>query len=397
MKRVLLFFVALLFYGCGSVDNNNADANTPSSVAYKSSWVKNVDIDGFTSSSVRDNEGNFYFASTDSKDFRISKLDADANIIWSKKYETELENFGGIITIDKDNNILLGGIQSSDFSNYDDYEVIAMKFSPDGELLWQSFNPTSKSDIVYDITTDSQANIYIVGGLNAGTDDEAFVVKYSSAGRFEWIKSINSNYFTNAHSVVVDEEDNIYITGVTGRDIFFAKYLPDGTRSIYKEYKTTADERSTHMCLGKDGYIYVGGYYILDDGEEPELFVKKIDKFGDEIYFTVFDYIEGMEYIHAVNADENGNVFLYGEYYIATNDETKLFLTQVNSVGSITNKYLFDGNAYLGNLLTKTDLSLDKDNNIYISGPGFVKLTGDESNQGSYVLKLVPVDENQTL
>jgi len=374
------------------VDNDRADAYAESSVVYKSSWVKNIPLDGFISSSVRDNEGNFYFASTDSNDFRISKLDADANVIWSKKYETVLENFGGIITVDKDNNILLGGIQSTDFGNYDDYEIVAMKFSPDGELLWQSFNPTPKSDIIYDIATDSLGNCYIVGGLNSGTDDEAFVVKYSSLGEFEWIRSINSNYFTNAHSVAVDEEDNIYITGVTGRDIFFAKYLPDGTKSIYKEYETTADERSTHMALGKDGYLYVGGYYILDEGE-PKLFVKKIDKSGNEKYFTIFDYIEGREYIYAVNADEYGNVFLYGEYY--SDVERSLFLTQVNGAGKISNKYLFNGEAYLGNLMTKTDLTLDQNDDIYISGPGFVDLTGDELSHGSYILKLVQ-DTNQT-
>jgi len=391
MQKLFLFFFMVLIYGCGSVTNEYPDSSvqtTPSTPdpVYKTSWVKNLQIEGFTNSSVRDNLGNFYFVSTDDENFRISKFDENITLIWTKKFDTTYENFGGIIAIDKDYNILLGGIQTSDRSNDDDYDIVAMKISSDGDLLWQNFHTTQKSDLIYDVAVDTNGDFYIVGGLDSGTDDEAYIVKYSSTGEFKWLDSINNNYFTNAHSVVIDENNNIFVSGITGRDLFFAKYLPDGTKDIYKEYDTEADERSTHMCLGKDGYLYVGGYYKLGD-EDAKLFAEKLDKSGIQKYFTTFDYVEGGEYIHALSADLNGNLFLYGEYYLSDVSEGKLFLTQLNSLGKVVNKYLYTGSSYLGNLFYKTSLVISGDD-MYISGSGHIELEGDEPNMGTYILKL---------
>ncbi len=393
-KLISIIGISFLILGCEGVTNKKKYYQKESikEVRYKSDWVKNIDLKSFTDSSYRDDKGNFYFAGTEKRDgnsnFRVSKLDRNGKVLWSKSFDTQRVNFNGLITLDKDYNILLGGIEANSHSDSESYNVVAMKISSDGELIWSNSTSSPKSDLIHDVTTDSQGNFYIVGGATSNDkSNNSFIIKFSPDGKVELRKTIDNNYYTNAYSINIDKDDSIYVSGITGRDIFFAKYSTSGDEKLKRVYKTEESERSTRMCIGEDSYIYISGYYKAKDDPKQLSFVKKLDKRGNQIYFKLFDQIDEQEYIHAIKADKYGNVFVYGEYLLSKESKTKLFLTQLNGNGEIYNNLYFDGFSNFGNLGTKTSLVLE-DNSIYISGPGYIKLNGNEASKGTYILKL---------
>lgn len=129
---------------------------------------------------------------------------------------------------------------------------------------WAALTGTrAGNDITWDITSDAAGNIYATGkfaddsidldpGLgenivvSAGGDD-IFLCKYSPSGQLIWARAIGGSGNDEAHSVVLDEDDNIWITGtfestadfnpgagtsnlvsLGARDIFLAKYDNNG-------------------------------------------------------------------------------------------------------------------------------------------------------------------------
>jgi len=417
MKKNILFVLLSIFIiqGCGSSvsrdsDDNTHDVDIAPSIDYKQTrhkedWVKNINIKGFTSDSIRDENGNFYFVSTDSPDFRVTKLNSDTDIVWTKKIETQKENYMGSITLDNQGNIYLSG-ESSDSFISKQKDIVAMKLSNDGELLWSSIRKNTKSALIYKSETDSQGNLYLVGSISTTDANhvyDAIIIKYSTDGEKEWEKTINTKYYTNAHSIVIDKEDNIYISGVIGRNIFFAEYDTNGKQILYKEFKNSNDQRDTHMSLGNDGYLYIGGVEIQKDKngaylEENtnKLFIQKLNKNGDEKLYTLFDSsVDDNEYIHAITSDIYGNIYTYGEYYMPNKTDGggnigKLFIKQFDKNGKLLYSKEYNGVANLGGLGINSNLTIDEDDSIYISDNGYLQLQGDERSLGSFILKLSP-------
>lgn len=93
-------------------------------------------------------------------------------------------------------------------------------------------------------------NVYVVGSTNgdlggkmmSGLKD-CFVTKYNSAGKIQWTELLGAaGASTNGGGILIDRNDNIYITGSTGGslldgnkptghfDFFITKYNSLGVR-----------------------------------------------------------------------------------------------------------------------------------------------------------------------
>lgn len=115
-----------------------------------------------------------------------------------------------------------------------EYDAYLVKLDKDGALLWATYYGGSGRDIGYGLTTDDNGNVFMVGETEsgngfphsttgvfqpsyAGGNSDGFLVKFSGSGQRQWCTFIGGNswYWEMAYGVVVDNNNDIVVTGMT--------------------------------------------------------------------------------------------------------------------------------------------------------------------------------------
>ncbi len=200
-----------------------------------------------------DNSGN-----GKGQDIRLFKYNSNLNQIWQQNYGTPDNEHAYDVTTDSNSNIyftlrITGGIlgQGGHF----------VKKSASGNTLYtRRLEPSlaGKSTLPRSITTDSNNNIYIAGGTkgsfsgfsNAGSND-IVVFKYNSSGTQQWTSQFdNGNYGSADNDFANDVAVNgaVYITGSTSGNLL------DGTATSYGSFDAYVAKlnRSNGTILGVD-------------------------------------------------------------------------------------------------------------------------------------------------
>jgi uncharacterized delta-60 repeat protein len=145
----------------------------------------------------------------------IIKLNPQGKLLWIKQFGNITKPPGGSTTgndlfsglaIDKDGNIICGGITNGAFAETQGggNDVFVMKLNSQGQLLWvKQFGQTTKApggnnlggDDLYALTVDINGNIYAggmttgsMGETRAGTSGDLYVMKLNSSGTLQWLK-----------------------------------------------------------------------------------------------------------------------------------------------------------------------------------------------------------------
>lgn len=176
----------------------------------------------------------------------IAKYDSTGKYLWEKE-------FGGIehntdarsIAIDGMGNVYIGGDAQIDTlpnqigdANYAKgyWNPFVAKFGKDGELLWSTKLGGEDRDSLAGIDTDQSGNVYVTGNtkskeyptLNAAQSirpgkEDAFVAKFSPAGKLLWSTYLGSTGNDSASAIVVDVNGYIHVTGSTASTSFPTK------------------------------------------------------------------------------------------------------------------------------------------------------------------------------
>jgi len=172
---------------------------------------------------------------------------AQADLIWQEGYPSTGYLFlSGTNTVQTTFDSKGDIICNIPLDNYQDRQTIGLlKYDVDGNLLWSfRYNDTlAISDHLNSMTLDSDDNI-IVTGYSITKEEvdydliylegQGVAAKISSDGELLWryILSGNDNYIPEYNHTIVDDENNIYITGrmanATGGVITMEKLSPDG-------------------------------------------------------------------------------------------------------------------------------------------------------------------------
>lgn len=164
---------------------------------------------------------------------------------WGNKIGSSEEEETPRVAVDNDNNVFVTGTYKAAISLGDDThaapesgsrDIILVKYDEDGNLLWStSFsgggpgNIQHGADLVKDIVTDDNGNVYLVGNLgpNALTageelgngDDRNFVAQVTADGDLGWILTAGDNYLNDRlFTIDVGLNGNIYVSGYRGQE-----------------------------------------------------------------------------------------------------------------------------------------------------------------------------------
>lgn len=209
-----------------------------------------------------------------------------------------------------------------------------------GEKKWSNVKPLEgKHEFkwVSGVATDSKNNFCIIGFLTDEKDKNgngtAYVGKYQSDGKKIWFHELkcpnpekDKSYEFTLHGIAADSEDNVYITGSiiyndndNETDVFAARYSSDkGEQENFWECGTKAFDRGRGIAIDSNGNVYVTGVTFGDLKEashkgEGDIFLAMCPKSSGEM--DVIDQIgtENFDQGVAITLDSDDNIYISGD------------------------------------------------------------------------------------
>lgn len=225
------------------------------------------------------------------------------------------------VAIDDEGNVYVTG-SSTGVGTFLDYATI--KYNAAGVQQWVArYNgPGNFFDEVADLAIDDEGNVYVTGmsgGIETGTDYAT--VKYNSAGVQQWVARYNGpgDSTDAAVSIAVDEAGNVYVTGRsggigTGLDYATIKYNTAGVQQWVARYNGPGDstDRAQSLALDNNGNVYVTGSSV-GTGTSFDYATIKYNSAGSELWVARFNGEgDGMDIANSIAVDNSGNVYVTG-------------------------------------------------------------------------------------
>jgi hypothetical protein len=224
-------------------------------------------------------------------DIVILKLSSDGNIIWERsvggqgKEETRAQYVskdGSFYVVVRFTSIKLK-LDKNTVKNGGGDDLLLLKFSSDGNLLWAKNAGGSGHDNPIYMVADKDENIFLTGHFysskisfdnltlsNLGLND-IFLVKFAPDGKVLWAKTTGSSHHDYPNGLLADREGNVYLMGefnsnpnknkITS-EFFIEKYDPSGNM-VWKsnEHRTEVFDFAFGESIDNDFNLYVVGYF----------------------------------------------------------------------------------------------------------------------------------------
>lgn len=291
-------------------------------------------------------------------------------------------------------------ILTNPYSGSNTSDMFLAKYDANGNVLWAKRAGGTNWDDAVSIAIDANDNIYVTGGFyspsiifgndtlmntSSGTYD-VFIVKYSATGDILWAKSTGGNSEDIAHSIAIDNNGNVLVTGwfasytiifgsttltnvytdntIYAYDMFLVKYDTNGNVLWAKSAGGTKWDCPYSVAADANGNSYVAGYFYGPSLTFNSLTITNSDSTGSyyDIFLAKYDVngnilwakSAGGTYWHdeasSVAVDANGNVCVTGNFISPTIIFGSDTLTNPGSIGFTSDMFLtkYDTN---GNVL----------------------------------------------
>ncbi|MFX1281939.1 MAG: SBBP repeat-containing protein [Promethearchaeota archaeon] len=283
---------------------------------------------------VKDSYNNYYIAGETQS---FGDIDGDAIVVkfdnswveqWNVTWGGSDRDYANAMEIDKSGNIcVVGGSYSSDPSS-GEADVMILKYDDTGTLLWDRDWGTTWTQRGPAIAIDSSNNIYFVGHTfgNPASSMKGHLVKYDTNGNYQWerIWGVNGVYGNSWGGLIIDSNDEIFISGLTtthgpytgGEDVILLSYDTSGNQNWYKTWGMPDNERAICLLMDSQRNLFLAGW------------MNSLGAGGLDIFLMKYENIIGPDLIAPVitiNQPVFGTVFVdFSPLYSITIDETNL-------------------------------------------------------------------------
>jgi hypothetical protein len=289
-----------------------------------------------------------------------------------------------------------------------------------GHVAWATYvrgnsGPTLPGPRVFDIASDSQSNIYVVGStgstggniaiqnatptaqipstnifISPSTTDRPYLIKYNSAGQGVWAVSlVTGKSDSTTFSVAVDSFDNVYVTG---------KYFMTVTTQL----------QNAVLNPPVGGPSFTLSSVTMPPSFQPPppaastfgIFVTKYTKDGIAVWTTAFNGPTDADSGNGISVDSNNNVYITGNYSstinvqlyngLSTAPYQSLSPITLQSTGGINSMFLIkmNENGIIQWATTAYDMLNAGNNGIICDNCDNIIITGFYATNGSTPLTL---------
>jgi len=305
--------------------------------------------------------------------------------------------------------------------------------TPGGAFDWARTVDGSSSDVGRAVATDPSGNVYIAGNYNgtavilSGTTtlhtlpassggNGGFIIKLTSAGAFEWARTIDGSAGDIAMNIATDTTGNVYVTGFYqntatilqgstalhtlpgtsggGQGAFIVKLTSTGAFDWARTIDSSSGDEGSGITTDTSGNVYIIGYYRgnatiwqgstslhtlpATTGGSLGGFIVKLTSAGAFDWARIVDGT-GSDTANGIATDATGNVYVTGYYQQtaailsgsttlhtlpASTGSTSAFIVKFTSVGALDWVRVIDSSATEESIGIATDAS----GNVYVTG-----------------------------
>ncbi len=321
----------------------------------------NVYVTGYANYSTQD--------PFNSGDYCTIKYDANGVQQWAQIFFTQVnkKDLAQSIAVDASGNVFVTG--SSWFSSSRADDMVTIKYSPQGQVLWTGIydgnGEVPESDGGKEIFVDSQGNAYVIGSCtNLLTWIDFVMVKYTPQGVQQFIAFYagpQNNISESGTAITVDNSGNIYVAGSSDNantDIVTIKYAPSGVMQWTKIYDGGGLDDVTDIAADNSGNVYVSG----EKGAKG--LVIKYNPVGNLMWEKEISGTGGNEVITNLIIDSQGDV--YGTGKIAAGTYFNFVTVKINPAGIVQWQAVHNGSGNQNDF--GNAIGIDGSGNIYVTG-----------------------------
>ena len=227
--------------------------------------------------------GNFdgqttYVAYTD---FFVSRCAPDGTRAWSRIWGSADHDDGTGAAVDPAGNVYVAGDTQGTIPGQTNYggpqDFVLTKFSSAGAQEWLRQFGSAGRDFAEGCAVDSAGNVYMTGftegflhgNTNMGWQD-AVLVKYDTAGAWQWTRVWGANGTDRSIAAAVDSAGYIYVAGYSdgeldgqpkpgGYDMFLSKFDAAGNKLWTRMAGSPQEDRAYGVCVDIENNIYLAG------------------------------------------------------------------------------------------------------------------------------------------
>ena len=203
----------------------------------------------------------------------VAKMDSDGNWLWVRLAYSEGLAPGRSIVVDSQGNsyitghfvlnFLLGEIHLDPDDHL--FKTFLAKLDHEGNWVWATYVDGSGPSEGWGIGLDGDEHVYVTGKFTENavfgthelhaahsTNSMIFIAKADSSGNWLWADRAGGSLDNNhGKSVVVDQDENIYLTGYAGRNASFGDHVHPGfgSASIFLAKMRVADRETSAETL----------------------------------------------------------------------------------------------------------------------------------------------------
>lgn len=256
------------------------------------------------------------------------------------------------------------------------------RYDNQGNPLWSRQIGTEDWDGIWDLATDSEGNLYVVGttrgdlaASNPGIRFDAWVSKYDSQGNQLWVQQY-PEIDASLRIDVASDGNTFSLSGVDlgeGWSAFVGTYnSSDGSKVWSNEFGTTfTPDESYAVAVDNEGNVFAAGWTSGnlegDNAGEYDIWLSKFDESGDREWVQQIGS-ESFEFSWGIDTDSEGNAYVGGWTSGSLGAELN------GSYDSLLAKYDSQGNQlWIEQFGSSGD---DEVTNIFVSEDDYLYVTG---------------------
>ncbi len=276
------------------------------------------------------------------EDAYILKTDAGGKLLWERRIGGPRKDIAYGIDADAKGDLFVAGTSKS-FSRAGDYDLYALKLSPEGKLLWGKSLGGAGKDYGYDVVATQDGGAVLVGKTKSFGHGhyDAYVVKLDRNGKVLWSKAFGGESDEEAHGVTELSDGSLVIVGGTESfgagdfDFYIVKLTAGGKKLWERYYGQKKADLFYAVTPAADGGFTAAGYTRSYHSGKKDLTVMRCDKSGNPLWHKIVGRHEH-EIAYGVVSTPDDGVVVAGSTKSKGHGKNDFYILAFDKNGSLT-------------------------------------------------------------